>query len=495
MMTAFASIFLTAALGGQDPAPAGAPAAADEVRRFSLVYTINNFGVIEPQGCPYKVLHDGGLARRLTCVRQLQAAEAPLLLLDGGATFFPDIDKAPDADREKLLLKAELIAEAYNRAGYKAMAVGTTDLLLGIGELNHIAGRSKFPLLCANLETPAGKPFPASTVVEVGGLKVGIFGLVVDTMGKVYLERVVPGGKLLPAIETARTTVAGLRGKVDLVIALSHLRMDINKEIAAKVEGIDLIIDPSIEYGNHHPRIKDGDWEEVVGKTAILRADGNGSSLGVAEIEVRKVGAGMGSRARLLEIEAAEKEGKADADDKKELAELRTRNLFFLRRLPLAPHYADDAEGAALLQAFKEGGDVAKVPARPAPAARDDYVTAEVCKECHEKQYKNWTTTRHFRAFEGIIAAGQDRRVECISCHATGYGPGFVDPAEAKTFAGVQCEACHGTSVDHLKDPKAHRLTAIAESTCLPCHNEDVVPGKDFSYGLALRRIQCPKGD
>ena len=39
------------------------PAApADGVRRFTLVYTVNTFGVVEPTGCPHKILHDGGVS-------------------------------------------------------------------------------------------------------------------------------------------------------------------------------------------------------------------------------------------------------------------------------------------------------------------------------------------------------------------------------------------------------------------------------------------------
>jgi hypothetical protein len=483
-----AILFLSALLFGQEPAqkPQGGPE-----RSFTLVYTVNSFGTTEPVGCPHKVLHDGGLARRMTCLRQLAAVGRPLLILDGGAALFPDVDKPPDDEKQKLFLNAELITEAMNRMEYKAMAVGTTDLLLGLGELTHLSGRARFPLLCANLALPGGLPFKPSTVVEVAGLKVGVIGLLIDTMGRVYLAKVAPGAELRPAIPAARKEVEELRGKVDLVVALAHIRQDQSRQLAREVEGIDLIIDPSIEYGNHHPRIKDEDWEETVGSTAILRADGNGSSLGVVEIDFQKRTAGMGSRARLAALEAKEAAGTAEEAERSEIRGLRSRNLFLLRRLPLSPHYADDLEAAALLDAHKGGGDVARVAAQPGPAARADYLTASACKSCHEKQHQFWTTTSHFSAFEGIHQSGDDRKPECISCHTTGYGPAFLAPAEAPRFAGIQCEACHGTSPLHLKDPAAHPFARVSESICLPCHNEDVLH-KDFSYSAALRKVQCP---
>ena len=75
----------------------------------------------------------------------------------------------------------------------------------------------------------------------------------------------------------SRKSVEELKGKVDLVVALSHNRQDTNLELAG-LEGIDIVIDPSIEYGNHHPRIKDEEWEQALPRSLILRADGNGSS-------------------------------------------------------------------------------------------------------------------------------------------------------------------------------------------------------------------------
>jgi hypothetical protein len=483
------------ALSAQGPAGGPATKAPDDgVHRFTLVYTVNGFGVVEPTGCPHKILHDGGVPRRMTCIREIDAAEGPLLIVDGGAAIFPEIDKAPDADREKLLTKAELLVETQNRVHCAAMGIGTNDLLLGISELSLIAKGARFPFLCANLETPTGNPFKPYTIVEVAGVRIGLIGLLTDTLGKVYLERVVPGGKLGDPVAAARKSVAELRGNADMIIALSHCRMDANRKMASEVEGIDLIIDPSIEYGSHHAHIRDEDWEETVGRTVIFRGDGHYTVLGVVTVEFRKAGAGTASRLRLEALQAEEKEGTLDSNEKQELKDIPGRNLVALRKLPLAAHYADDAEGAALLDAWKSGGDVMKVAARTAPAFRENYLTAQGCKECHEKQYANWAGSKHAHAFEGIVATGTARKPECLSCHVTGYGPGFIDPAEATTFGGVQCEACHGTSPGHVQDPAANKFPSIAESTCLPCHNEDVVKGTNFSFMSGLQKVKCPKG-
>ncbi len=467
---------------------------APPVRRFTLVYTLNSFGETEPVGCPHRTLHDGGLARRMSAIRQIDAAEGPVLVLDGGASLFPDIDKAQDNDRLNLLLKAELICEAYNRMGYQAMAVGTSELLLGLDELLHLSEVAKFPLLSANLQTGERFPFKPYTVVEVAGLRIGIMGFLIESIGRVYLQKAVPDGKVLPTIDAARKVVEELRGKVDLIIAISHVKMETNRELAKTVPGIDIVIDPSIEYNSHHPRVKDPDWENLVGGTLILRADGRGTSLGSVNIEFRKTGAGMGSRLRLDALVDLEKKVTATEADLAELRELQGRNLYTLRRLPLSPHYLDDLEAAALINAHKDGDEVAAIPAFAKPTGRDLYLTAEACKDCHLKQYENWTNTRHSKALEGILSTNMERRPECITCHTTGYGPAFLDPEEIKKFGGVQCEACHGTQPEHVKDPEAYPFSSTSEMTCLPCHNKDFL-NKPFSYYMSLKKVQCPKDE
>ena len=480
-------------------ATAIAQAPADGARRIAIVYAINNFGNVEPQGCPHKILHDGGIPRRMTLVQQLRAAERPMLLLDGGSTLFPEVDKPKDDEKEQMFLKAEFILEGMNRMGYQAMAVGSTDFLLGYAELAQLTSSAKFALLAANfsVRTPDGKlqtPFAAHKMFEVGGVKVGVVGLLLENMGKVYLQKVAPGAEISPAGPAAKKAAQELKqAGADLIVALSHSRMEINRQIVKDVPEIDILIDPSIEYGNHHGRIKDEEWQEIVGSTLILRADGNGSTYGVLEVDFRGAGRGMGSRYLHDVLKAKQTEGSITAEEKAEAEALGAQNHFFLRRLALAPHLADDIEGLALQEAFKKGTDLKAVPSTPAGSARKEFLGAQACEGCHKKQHDFWKSTKHYNAMASIHASNSSHLPECIACHTTGYGPAFVKPADAEIFNGIQCEACHGTRPEHVQDPKANRFLQIAESTCLPCHNEDVLH-KDFSYGTAVRKAGCPKG-
>lgn len=131
------------------------------------------------------------------------------------------------------------------------------------------------------------------------------------------------------------------------------------------------------------------------------------------------------------------------------------------------------------------------------------YVGAEKCKQCHEKQFKDWQETRMARSFEVLRpgAAVDAKRIakidpnadythdpNCLPCHTTGYGlvGGFSTIEQTPLMAGVTCEACHGPGGGYVETvmsrDKPTFLTQDAvqqglkypptEAVCRVCHNE-----------------------
>ncbi|MFY0577114.1 hypothetical protein ACN28S_24855 [Cystobacter fuscus] len=152
--------------------PVGARA---EPRRLVLLLTGDNQGEIAPCGC--KKEPQGGLARRKTALDEERARGLPWVLLDAGNALFRDPRRQ---DNPRLLQKAELVLEQMEAQGTRAMAVGERDLAQGLDWLRKATGGrgKKMKLLSANLVDKAGKaPFPASLVVEAGGVKLGVVGV------------------------------------------------------------------------------------------------------------------------------------------------------------------------------------------------------------------------------------------------------------------------------------------------------------------------------
>ena len=77
---------------------------------------------------------------------------------------------------------------------------------------------------------------------SLDGLKIGLFGLC--TKNSEYLSKPGPLIKFLPSIPIARKMVNELRNvdKCDVVIAITHLNISDDKELAKRVHGIDVII-------------------------------------------------------------------------------------------------------------------------------------------------------------------------------------------------------------------------------------------------------------
>jgi 2',3'-cyclic-nucleotide 2'-phosphodiesterase (5'-nucleotidase family) len=195
--------------------PLGARA---EPRRLVLLFTGDNRGEIAPCGC--KQEPQGGLARRKTAIEAERAHGLPVVLMDAGNALFKEPTRPTDPLAQQ---RAELVLEQMEAQGTLAMAVGERDLSMGLDYLRKAtrAKSRKLKLLSANLVDKAGKaPFPASLVVETGGVKVAVVG--VSPEGKLAGE---PGLTGRPPKEAALAEARRLREarKVDVVVILAAI--------------------------------------------------------------------------------------------------------------------------------------------------------------------------------------------------------------------------------------------------------------------------------
>ncbi len=181
-------------------------------RRVVLLFTGDNRGEVAPCGC--KAEPQGGLARRKTAIEAERARGLPVVLMDSGNALFRETGRRDD---DVVRQKAELVLEQMEAQGTAAMAVGERDLSHGLAWLQKATKGKKLKLLSANLVNKAGKaPFPASTVLEAGGLKLGVVG--VSAEGTPAGE---PGLKGRAPIEAALAEARKLRKKVDVVVVLA----------------------------------------------------------------------------------------------------------------------------------------------------------------------------------------------------------------------------------------------------------------------------------
>lgn len=246
----FAAVLLAVSFSASRPAPA----APDAPSQFDLTILHDNdlhghllpFAYIEKGVGPGEIPSVGGAARRATLIRRLRKQiENPTVLVDSGDTF----------TRGPLATTYEGIAdtEAMNAIGYDLAAVGNNEFKAKDGvDQNDAAGaqeallqivkRSRFPWICANAVDSRGaflegvQPY---VVREIGGVRVGFLGLTAPRSAK-YPQ--VKGWTISDPVAAAAKWIPQARAHCDILIAVTHIGVDLDKELAARTLGIDAIV-------------------------------------------------------------------------------------------------------------------------------------------------------------------------------------------------------------------------------------------------------------
>jgi 5'-nucleotidase / UDP-sugar diphosphatase len=220
------------------------------------------------------------------------------------------------------LFRGKPVIETMNRTGFDAMTLGNHEFDWGMETFQNLRKASVFPFLSANIIDDKGALLPGVkpyAIFQKKGLKIAVIGITTPEThyttkpGNIKGYRVIAAGKVLPAlIEKVKKEGAGL------IIVLSHMGLDDDREMASLVSGIDLIVG-----GHSHTEVK---TPVVVGATIIVQAGYNGQKLGVMKIT-------------------------ADTDTKKIVRYSERR---ILRKVKAGPHDAYDTFVAGIIKKYDD---------------------------------------------------------------------------------------------------------------------------------------------
>ena len=213
----------------------------------------------------------GGLERVLY-LRKKIAQDAPnMLLLLSGDTISPSV--------ESIKLKGEQMIFAWNTIGLDYATLGNHEFDFGPDELMKRIRESKFKWIAANvMDKNSGGYFGGIdpfVIREFQGVKVGLFGILLpETMTTSS-----PGKNVLirQPCEAAREIVPKMRAKgAQVVVAITHLAMKQDKELAHCVPDIDLIIG-----GHEHTLL-----QSLAGRTPIFKMTADARELGRFDLNI-----------------------------------------------------------------------------------------------------------------------------------------------------------------------------------------------------------------
>jgi len=238
---------------------------------ITILHTNDLHGSVAPGEGP------GGLARAATVVRQIRAEMPNVLLLEGGDVIH--------GQPEDYLSGGAATISAMNAVGYDVMTAGNHEFDFGLQVTQDAMRRASFPFLAANIRAASGGQWDRlqpHIIKEIQGVRVAIFGLATLDTITLHWPPSISDIFIDDPIETAKRVVPELRKQADVVIALSHMGVNPDKQMAAEVPGIDFIV------GAHtHTTIPEWTW---IGDTLVTQTGYGARNLGRIDFIVRKDG-------------------------------------------------------------------------------------------------------------------------------------------------------------------------------------------------------------
>lgn len=215
-----------------------------------------------------------GFAKISSKVNALRAENPNVLLVDAGDTFH--------GQTIATLNEGESVVKVMNAMMFDVMAPGNHDFNYGSDRLLEIAAMLEFPIISGNITKEDDSNYMEGTFIkEIGGLKIGFFGLTTPETAYKTHPKNVEGLTFENPITSAQAMVDALKGTVDMIVCIGHIGEDEGSEFTSKmiinaVDGIDLFID-----GHSHTVKPTG---EMVKDTLLVQTGAYDANLGIVDI-------------------------------------------------------------------------------------------------------------------------------------------------------------------------------------------------------------------
>jgi hypothetical protein len=373
-----------------------------------------------------------------------------MLVVDAGGMTHPNKQQNP--------LYNDFVAEAMNTMRYDAVTMGQLELDRGADFVRAYAPKFQCPVVVSNVRVTSGEtPWKETAVVQIGGRKVGILGLVSADYGQGPDALIEAGFTFEEPLAATRRLLPGLRKQCDVVVALAHLATKDIDDVLRAGRGIDLVV------AGYNPNPVNAQPDTAV--TTILRPGQRGEHVGIAHV---MPGVG-GAPATVSGLETVMLEMAKYPDDEALAARLAA----------IKKEVEAETRKAQLEQELKAQEGLV--------LGQDRYLGGETCARCHAREAAWWNGNAHARAYATLETKGKQADPACLKCHVTGDGMagGFGGTATTVDMKNVQCESCHGMGTQH--DWSGASAARVGEAACRTCHTAEWSP--DFDYGTYFGRL------
>ena len=216
----------------------------------------------------------GGLDRIATIVKSVRAERGDrVLLLDGGDTWTNSYTA--------MLTKGQDMVDCMALLKPDAMT-GHWEFTLGTERVKEIVGKLGFKFLAQNIrDAEWNEPaFDAMTTFDRGGVKVAVIGQAFPYTPIANPRWMMPNWSFGIREDELRANVEkARRGGAGLVVLLSHNGFDVDRKLAARVDGIDVIL-----TAHTHDALPD---VVKVGQTLLIASGSHGKFVSRLDVDVR----------------------------------------------------------------------------------------------------------------------------------------------------------------------------------------------------------------
>lgn len=219
-------------------APAAASGEATDEVLLTLLHVNDTHGHLKPYTPKPDEPAVGGFAELAALLKTVRAEKPATLFLHGGDAFQGTLFYN--------FFKGEADFRCLNLMGLDAFTLGNHEFDDYQEVLLRALRVADFPILSANLNFSAvaelNRIVKPSIIREIAGVKVGIVGLTTDELFILTNPKYLTGILLNDPIDIAAREIEALRPQVDLVVLLTHVGLKTDLEIAATIDGVDVVI-------------------------------------------------------------------------------------------------------------------------------------------------------------------------------------------------------------------------------------------------------------
>lgn len=231
----------------------------------------------------------GGLDRLAAVVKRVRAerGEDKVLLLDGGDTWQGSLGANRTRGQDMVDCMALLKPDAMT---------GHWEFTYGQDRVEALTKSLGFPFLALNIkDTEWNEPvFEAFKLFEKGGVKIAVLGQAFPYTPVANPRWMMPKWSFGIREEEVRTQVAKARqAGAQLIVLLSHNGFDVDRKLASRVAGIDVIL-----TGHTHDALPE---TITVGKTLLIASGSHGKFVSRLDLDVQG-GAVKGYRYKLIPL-------------------------------------------------------------------------------------------------------------------------------------------------------------------------------------------------